>query len=509
MDGPSTTIFALLCSPLLSSREQSRPRTRAVRILTVEASTLLKALLITRISPLSACNRALSAAKLFKLSISNSYVLQLHAQYNIPFLAMAGRVGIHLCGLWLILFKSLTRISHHRETNKGIYRSFLQLYPPCNRILRSKVTHQVVCEQSIAKNIKKTDEGNPWRNWKIRIFGLTEAGEEYQLKFVDYVEYIMHPSFTNPRRSEYALFGLCERLGRSDKNCKPDWRIDGICSWRIEQTSGFIFQRKPPFTLQEKGWGEFDLKIVLHFPNEITEPQTIDFDLNFKQERYEVTQVLVGSSVYFIGFRCMIGQPKLALDCAFTNRTQSISQTFEESPELTQVLSLTENLPRPEPPTPTPTTSKKRRNSATKANIVMGTRGSSLDATSGKKNRKPASAYPTPAGGASGHMSDSQSPTTPSLSDVSASPDAEMGGSRVPKGVNMDLLADMLQNLEGEDLWELQRIVNENKTEEMHISEDEGQSELVMDLYTLGENLLRKLWDFTSVSMQRKKHRDG
>ncbi|RUP42716.1 hypothetical protein BC936DRAFT_138183, partial [Jimgerdemannia flammicorona] len=182
---------------------------------------------------------------------------------------------------------------------------------------------RVVCEQSIAKNIKKTDEGNPWRNWKIRIFGLTEAGEEYQLKF-------------------------------------------------------------------------FDLKIVLHFPNEITEPQTIDFDLNFKQERYEVTQVLVGSS-------------------------------------LTQVLSLTENLPRPEPPTPTPTTSKKRRNSATKANIVMGARGSSLDATSGKKNRKPASAYPTPAGGASGHMSDSQSPTTPSLSDVSASPDAEMGGSRVPK----------------------------------------------------------------------------
>ncbi|RUS15150.1 hypothetical protein BC937DRAFT_92836 [Endogone sp. FLAS-F59071] len=51
--------------------------------------------------------------------------------------------------------------------------------------------------------MKKTDDGIPWRNWKIRIFGVTEMGEEYQLKFVDYVEYIMHPSFTNPKRSEY------------------------------------------------------------------------------------------------------------------------------------------------------------------------------------------------------------------------------------------------------------------------------------------------------------------
>lgn len=126
----------------------------------------------------------------------------------------------------------------------------------------------------------------------------------------------------------------------------------------------------------------------------------------------------------------------------------------------------------------------------------------------------------------------------------------------------MDILAEKLRNLEGEDLWELQRIVNENKTEEMYISEDESESrcclfyglvllcflrirgvsvspldyvvrmtslelvhlyiltcdqyhfllyypigELVMDLYTLGENLLRKLWDFTMSA--HKKHRDA
>ncbi|RUS15048.1 hypothetical protein BC937DRAFT_92968, partial [Endogone sp. FLAS-F59071] len=202
-----------------------------------------------------------------------------------------------------------------------------------------------------------------------------------------------------------------------------------------------IFQRKPPFTLSEKGWGEFDLKIVLHFPDEIADPQPIDFDLNFKQEKYEVAHVL----------------------------------SFEDpSPEFAQILSLSDNTSKPSPLSASTSTTKKRRNSTSKAGVVTGARRSSL--SEGKKSKKPVSAYGSAQVSGGANASGSQSPTTPSLSDVSTSPDMEMGGLKgVPKGINMDILAEKLRNLEGEDLWELQRIVNENKTEEMYISEDESE----------------------------------
>jgi transcription initiation factor IIF auxiliary subunit len=52
--------------------------------------------------------------------------------------------------------------------------------------------------------------------------------------------------------------------------------------------------KEPPFMISEKGWGEFDMQIVL---TPIGAPkggeQTISHDLNFQQNRYESTHNVV------------------------------------------------------------------------------------------------------------------------------------------------------------------------------------------------------------------------
>jgi transcription initiation factor IIF auxiliary subunit len=50
--------------------------------------------------------------------------------------------------------------------------------------------------------------------------------------------------------------------------------------------------KKPPFKLEEKGWGEFDMSIVLTYA-EKNGTKTIAHDLHFQSPKYEVTHVLV------------------------------------------------------------------------------------------------------------------------------------------------------------------------------------------------------------------------
>ncbi|CAO3703268.1 unnamed protein product [Rhizopus stolonifer] len=48
--------------------------------------------------------------------------------------------------------------------------------------------------------------------------------------------------------------------------------------------------KKEPYLLQEKGWGEFDLRALLHFTNNLAAPKIIVFDLNFAQPNYSVVE---------------------------------------------------------------------------------------------------------------------------------------------------------------------------------------------------------------------------
>jgi transcription initiation factor TFIID/TFIIF subunit len=52
-----------------------------------------------------------------------------------------------------------------------------------------------------------------------------------------------------------------------------------------------------PFQLQEQGWGEFDMKIMLHFVDKSVPPYVLDHDLNFQSTHYEVPQTIVRTTM--------------------------------------------------------------------------------------------------------------------------------------------------------------------------------------------------------------------
>ncbi|CCJ31520.1 unnamed protein product [Pneumocystis jirovecii] len=62
----------------------------------------------------------------------------------------------------------------------------------------------------------------------------------------------------------------------------------------------------------------------------------------------------------------------------------------------------------------------------------------------------------------------------------------------------MDRLADGLQKLEEDDLLQVVQMVNDNKTPEMYVKNDVEEGEFHLDLYTLSDNLLTMLWNFTA-----------
>lgn len=63
--------------------------------------------------------------------------------------------------------------------------------------------------------------------------------------------------------------------------CTPEQRIDKVQVFK-----------KPPFRIEEKGWGEFDMTIVLTAVSKGGD-HTLDHDLNFQAERYEAKHQVV------------------------------------------------------------------------------------------------------------------------------------------------------------------------------------------------------------------------
>lgn len=102
------------------------------------------------------------------------------------------------------------------------------------------ITHQTPIEEPSPM------EGYPMRKWDIEIWLLDDQGNEVTANVFEKATYNLHPSF--------------------EKNKQ-------------------VF-KKPPFRIDEKGWGEFDMSIVLSAVNKGGE-HTLDHDLNFQSERYE------------------------------------------------------------------------------------------------------------------------------------------------------------------------------------------------------------------------------
>ncbi|KAI5812611.1 yeats family-domain-containing protein [Pyronema omphalodes] len=105
---------------------------------------------------------------------------------------------------------------------------------------------KLVTQQSILEDVPPAHEGFPMRAWSIRVFILGPNGEELPATVFDKVIYKLHPTFPNPTR----------------------------------------VLKKPPFLIEEKGWGEFDMNLVLHAIDKGGD-HNIQHDLNFQKNKYE------------------------------------------------------------------------------------------------------------------------------------------------------------------------------------------------------------------------------
>ncbi|KAM0722116.1 hypothetical protein Q7P37_001557 [Cladosporium fusiforme] len=114
-----------------------------------------------------------------------------------------------------------------------------------------KRTVKLVTQQRIIDDPPEA-EGFPMRGWSIDIYLMSPEGEELPATCFEKATYILHESFGHKRMRQSF--------------------------------------RRPPFTINEKGWGEFDMQISL---TPVGAPksgeQVLNHDLNFQQERYEST----------------------------------------------------------------------------------------------------------------------------------------------------------------------------------------------------------------------------
>jgi transcription initiation factor IIF auxiliary subunit len=65
----------------------------------------------------------------------------------------------------------------------------------------------------------------------------------------------------------------------------------------------------------------------------------------------------------------------------------------------------------------------------------------------------------------------------------------------------MEQLADRMQRLEEDDLLHVVQMIHDQKSSETYIKNDVDAGEFHVDLYTLPDNLVKMLWDFTALKI--------
>ncbi|KAF9371333.1 hypothetical protein CPB97_002042 [Podila verticillata] len=257
---------------------------------------------------------------------------------------------------------------------------------------------KVITDQNIVKGQKQ--HGYPMRKWKMSLMGVNANGEEETLPYVDYVEYVLHVTFDQPIRKVTTY----------------------------------------PFTLQEKGWGEFDMKIRLYFKDKSIPPAVLDHDLNFQSTHYEIPHNLTFNKADVkASFMKLLNPPA-------ENISDKDSQYSNESSH-------------------DGAANKRRREALLKENAKRAREDRSSD-------------------------DDSQD----SSADVS---EDELNGK-----VNIHVLAKKFQKLDAEDLMELVKLVKANQTADMYVKEDGEAGEFHIDLQTLGDDLLNTLWHFCTARLE-------
>ncbi|KAI9281815.1 yeats family-domain-containing protein [Sporodiniella umbellata] len=282
---------------------------------------------------------------------------------------------------------------------------------------------KIICQNNIIKG--KAIEGHPWRNWKIKVVAVDNFRERKgKLSYLlDRVEYVLHPTFENPVRAAY----------------------------------------KEPYVLQEKGWGEFDMRVVLYFKNEWAEPENIYFDLHFREPTYTILH-----KVKFF-------QPSLPFIRLITHEfPPSDSEPVKKrktSPSLASLQYKKSKTPPHE-----------------EGGVGVNTgSGYVADGTLGAYN-KSVQDTPTIVDHVYGEKDlDKLDPihcSNTSLDD----PTRKAWG--LPDTLDMSQLAKRLVSLTNEQMDEVETIIKNNMLQN-------NDEEFVVDLYSLGPELLTQLWEFT------------
>ncbi|KAI9269970.1 yeats family-domain-containing protein [Helicostylum pulchrum] len=373
---------------------------------------------------------------------------------------------------------------------------------------------KISCHNSVIKGSgAKSNDGHPWRNWKITVVAM-DGEKEVKGKLsiiLDHICYILHPTFPEPRRDI----------------------------------------REEPYVLEEKGWGEFDMRIVLYFTDNLTDPRVITFDLNFAQSNYSITHKL-----------------------EFPNASPELIRLLAKDPSTNarkggkKPISLTNNNNKSKPKKINTETNNNDNNNNESGNSSRSSSRSRSSSSSGRQTakKKPEThtktakkAKPETKSKPEKHPKKTYSPSpiprSPSFNNLSPAPNSISTSSPayshittatpesnndekivspennliqdegehaytlrdvynldsihrakideetrerwgIPE-INMMELAKRIYRMPEEQCEELQQIIIDNQTDDMQmISDPDGG--VGIDLYSLGPSLLEKIWDFSA-----------
>ncbi|EZF25058.1 hypothetical protein H112_02556 [Trichophyton rubrum D6] len=156
-------------------------------------------------------------------------------------------------------------------------------------------------------------EGFPLRQWSVEIHLLNDHGEPVPASVFPKVTYHLHPSFE--QRATQSTLRHTYYLSMTPT--LQNWLLTTLAI------------KSPPFRIEEEGWGEFDMQIVLSAPDK---DHSITHDLNFQSSKYESKHVIVCITTRFIRHKYSPINPNLGGQTFKNPKPPLLAQLRESGP---------------------------------------------------------------------------------------------------------------------------------------------------------------------------------
>ncbi|KAH3902283.1 related to Transcription initiation factor TFIID subunit 14 [Saccharomycodes ludwigii] len=301
------------------------------------------------------------------------------------------------------------------------------------RIVRVKTHQEIIPDEPYV-------QGFPVHKWSIEVCLLDSDGNEIPANIFDKVVYHLHPTFASPNRTF----------------------------------------KKPPFKIEEQGWGGFEMSIS-GFLLEKGGERKMKHDLHFAENNYSVEHTI----------QVPINKPKLAQALlesgpvpGYTSDGQHITG-ISNTEATTSIPNAATNNTTASADADPDTANVNTTSATTTAAVAPGTPKTSLDATI---------TNPTSNGTDAKRKSGSPDGKVTKKSKLSHN----MKGS-----VDLDKLALGLTKLNEDDLVGVVQMITDNRTSEMNIKNNVEEGEFIMDLFSLPETLLKSLWEYVRKNLEQ------